>query len=325
MTTKVFAVALLLLIQSFGAQAQTIRYIHTDGLGSVVLVTDASRNVVERREYEPYGAVLTGIKDGPGYAGHVTDAQTGLTYMQQRYYEPSIGRFLSVDPVTAYDKSGGNFNRYWYGNNNPYGFIDPDGRQTIPLASRLGTEDPVVTQAFFEAQRQQLPLAIDFVPGAGDVKGFVDAYNDPSVASITAAVVGLGGPLGDGAAKYIKSARSAEAAADVALAAGKRAGAAAELRIGDRAFTGVSGEVVPHNPLVTGTLMGTPSANRAPWHGGCAEIVCLDKALNAGINPAGGTMRSVNIGVSGAGHNTPKSICSSCDDVLRSLGVSKSQ
>lgn len=44
----------------------------------------------------------------------------------QRYYDPGIGAFLSVDPVTA--NSGSNFNRYWYAANNPYKFKDPDGR-----------------------------------------------------------------------------------------------------------------------------------------------------------------------------------------------------
>jgi uncharacterized protein RhaS with RHS repeats len=48
--------------------------------------------------------------------------------MQQRYYDPQIGRFLSVDPVTANSGTGANFNRYWYANNNPYKFTDPDGR-----------------------------------------------------------------------------------------------------------------------------------------------------------------------------------------------------
>ena len=114
---------------------------------------------------------------------------------------------------------------------------------------------------------------------------------------------------------------SAEAAADAALAAGKRSGAAAELRIGNRIITGVSGEVVPYNPKVTGALMGTPQTSRAKWHGGCAEIVCLDKAFNSGIDPAGGTSRAVNIGISGEGHNTPKAACPSCRDVLKNFGV----
>lgn len=120
----------LLCALALPAHAQTVRYIHTDGLGSVVAVTDASRNVIERREYEPFGAQLTPtMQDGPGYTGHVQDAATGLTYMQQRYYDPGIGRFLSIDPVTALDNGDmRHFNRYAYAYNNPYSFTDPDGR-----------------------------------------------------------------------------------------------------------------------------------------------------------------------------------------------------
>jgi RHS repeat-associated protein len=49
----------------------------------------------------------------------------------QRYYDPGIGRFLSVDPVTAYDKPITNFNRYIYALSNPYRFTDPDGRDAL--------------------------------------------------------------------------------------------------------------------------------------------------------------------------------------------------
>lgn len=49
--------------------------------------------------------------------------------MQQRYYDPQIGLFLSVDPVAADGGSGVSFNRYKYAANSPYSFKDPDGRQ----------------------------------------------------------------------------------------------------------------------------------------------------------------------------------------------------
>jgi uncharacterized protein RhaS with RHS repeats len=48
--------------------------------------------------------------------------------MQQRYYDPIAGRLLSVDPVTTDAASGDGFNRYVYGNNNPFKYTDPDGR-----------------------------------------------------------------------------------------------------------------------------------------------------------------------------------------------------
>ena len=107
--------------------ATEVTYYHTDALGSPVAQTDASGAVVKSTAYRPWGAPADGsYEQGPGYTGHVTDARTGLSYMQQRYYDPIAGRFLSVDPVAASPES---FNRYWYANNNPYKYIDPDGRK----------------------------------------------------------------------------------------------------------------------------------------------------------------------------------------------------
>ncbi|KRA75795.1 hypothetical protein ASD78_07455 [Lysobacter sp. Root667] len=103
-------------------------YQHTDALGSPVATTDTNGAVVESTNYEPYGSAINKTVDGIGYTGHVMDGATGLTYMQQRYYDPTLGRFLSSDPVTANSRTGGNFNRYRYANNNPYRFTDPDGR-----------------------------------------------------------------------------------------------------------------------------------------------------------------------------------------------------
>ncbi len=101
--------------------AQTVTYIHTDALGSVVAESDASGNVIKRYDYEPYGAAVgDGPEDGPSYTGHVSDASTGLSYMQQRYMAPQLGIFLSIDPVSPHGGSVGQFNRYRYANSNPY-------------------------------------------------------------------------------------------------------------------------------------------------------------------------------------------------------------
>jgi RHS repeat-associated protein len=64
-----------------------------------------------------------------GFTGHVNDVDTGLTYMQQRYYDPVAGRFLSIDPVVTDANTGKGFNRYAYANNQPYKYIDSDGRE----------------------------------------------------------------------------------------------------------------------------------------------------------------------------------------------------
>ncbi|CAM0120973.1 exported hypothetical protein [Stenotrophomonas geniculata] len=122
----VLAVVVLAACVAPAVAQEVVEYIHTDALGSPVAITDASGNVIERTVYEPYGAVVNRpLKDGPGYTGHVTDSGTGLSYMQQRYYDPEASAFLSVDPISATEAA---FGRYYYANGNPYRFTDPDGR-----------------------------------------------------------------------------------------------------------------------------------------------------------------------------------------------------
>ena len=57
-------------------------------------------------------------------------------YMQQRYYDPVAARFMSLDPVTTDANTGGSFNRYNYANNNPYRFVDFEGREPSDPANR---------------------------------------------------------------------------------------------------------------------------------------------------------------------------------------------
>ena len=111
-----------------GGSGEVVYYWHTDAQGSQVALT-VGTTVLQTSEYEPYGKLLNRPNNNRvGYTGHVMDAGTGLTYMQQRYYDPQIGRFLSVDPVTAYGGDNRYFNRYWYAAGNPYRYTDPDGR-----------------------------------------------------------------------------------------------------------------------------------------------------------------------------------------------------
>jgi RHS repeat-associated protein len=109
------------------------QYVHTDALGSPVAHTNASGQELNRTRFEPYGYTAAGTKPGPatsviGFTGHVNDPETDLVYMQQRYYDPIAGRFLSVDPVVTDANTGKSFGLYTYVDNNPYAKVDPDGR-----------------------------------------------------------------------------------------------------------------------------------------------------------------------------------------------------
>ncbi len=128
------ALALLVLVWlciGIGAldATETTTYVLTDVQGTVIMTEDAHGVTTSQQDYRPYGKPNGNVgPDGPGYTGHVNDLDTGLVYMQQRYYDPEVGRFLSVDPVAPVAGNGFNFNRFGYANDNPINNVDKDGR-----------------------------------------------------------------------------------------------------------------------------------------------------------------------------------------------------
>ena len=149
--------ARLLFIWMFLLSAQVLAsaegmYIHTDGLGSPVAKSDKNGNYIagSRTRYEPYGATAAGATPTIGFTGHVNDADTGLIYMQQRYYDPYAGRFLSTDPVLTDANTGSSFNRYIYASSNPFKYIDPDGRDIVVVVNNntsiIGTHVGIIVR-----------------------------------------------------------------------------------------------------------------------------------------------------------------------------------
>jgi RHS repeat-associated protein len=113
------------------AHAQTVTkvtLVMTDMQGNVLMTKDTEGHILARYTYRPYGVQQSGPTNaGPGYTGHVHDPATGLVYMQQRYYDPAVGWFISPDPVAPAPGNVFSFNRYAYANNNPIRYVDPDG------------------------------------------------------------------------------------------------------------------------------------------------------------------------------------------------------
>lgn len=60
------------------------------------------------------------------YRGYVYDSETGLYYLQSRYYNPEWGRFINGDDRLLLEQSAG-YNLFAYCNNNPVNMIDPSG------------------------------------------------------------------------------------------------------------------------------------------------------------------------------------------------------
>lgn len=178
---------------AWAQQTTVVEYIHTDALGSPVAVTDSSGNVIERQIYEPYGAQLTTApSDTPGFTGHVSDSLTGLNYMQQRYYDPTIGRFLSVDPVTAMSDPVSFFNRYKYAANNPYKFTDPDGRCEKVTGSNICGGGGVAKAMLATSVRSPLDIGANKQSGSAQPTARASSAGNPAPASAPARFGGKG-------------------------------------------------------------------------------------------------------------------------------------
>lgn len=126
---------------STGTGTTTYHY-HLDHLGTTRRITDDNDVIVGVHDYHAFGPEASGGSTERSlslmkYTGHerdIVDAHPdSLDYMMARYYSPTLGRFLSVDPVLDVKQATSTpqaWNRYAYVRNNPVRFTDPTGKYT---------------------------------------------------------------------------------------------------------------------------------------------------------------------------------------------------
>jgi RHS repeat-associated protein len=140
----------------------TKKYLVADQLGTPRVITDATGTVLSRHDYLPFGEELfagIGSRTTPsGFSANdlirqqftefERDGETGLDYAINRYYSASQGRFSGADPYNiVVEKENGQddkersqillnyclqpqiWNKYTYSLNNPFRYVDPDGRR----------------------------------------------------------------------------------------------------------------------------------------------------------------------------------------------------
>jgi RHS repeat-associated protein len=139
----------------------------------------------------------------------------GLSYFGARWYDPALGRFMGVDPVGFSEANLHSFNRYAYANNNPYKFVDPDGRN--PLSVLL------IEVARWAGAGYALGVAADAASQYAAWGGVDLSLAATSSAAMAGLPAGAMAGLGFGAERAISSsaeaavaARSAASAANVA-------------------------------------------------------------------------------------------------------------
>lgn len=114
------------------------RYYHYDGTGHVRAITDSTGAVVERYDYDAFGALRntpTGLSNDRRFTGEQHDAETAYTYLRARYYDPALGRFISKDPFKGVKSDPQTLNGYIYSVNNPVNRVDRSGKESMVVST----------------------------------------------------------------------------------------------------------------------------------------------------------------------------------------------
>ncbi|MEK7644522.1 MAG: CARDB domain-containing protein [Patescibacteria group bacterium] len=110
--------------------AGVVTFVHSDILGSTVLLTDQAGAVAQEYEYDVFGSVMGmngSYQTDYLFTGQQYDPESELYYYNARYYNPRLGRFISRDSFLGRAGDSLSRNRYAYVKNNPLKFTDPTG------------------------------------------------------------------------------------------------------------------------------------------------------------------------------------------------------
>ena len=123
----------------------TLYYYVLNAQGDVIALADQNGNLIAKYSYDPWGKLLSVTPNGwldeqnayylevaeanpLRYRGYYYDAETGFYYLQSRYYDPEIGRFINADSYASTDATGLlSTNMFAYCENDPVNRSDPSG------------------------------------------------------------------------------------------------------------------------------------------------------------------------------------------------------
>ena len=186
-------------------RGNSIYYYITNLQGDVMYLVDAEGNTVASYEYDPYGNIVSATGSIANinplrYRGYFYDTELEMYYLQSRYYDPQIGRFINAD--SQFDTYAGALgcNLFAYCANNPIAYKDDTGEGLL-LAMAIGfavgalvSGVAKVYQNYKSGQKWWKGLAISML--AGGVGGAISCISIPGVSTwVCAAVFGAAGNL----------------------------------------------------------------------------------------------------------------------------------
>jgi RHS repeat-associated protein len=270
-----------------GPQPTQFAWIHTDRLGTPLAVTSspASGNAatIWRASYAAFG--LAAVNEDPDgdtkqymldlrFPGQRWDAESGAHYNWHRYYDPSMGRYISADPIGQVD----GINIFQYASANPANEIDPYGPFGCSDIPNVPQSAVNLSAGFGDALLLGLGDELRDLSGAGDfVDPCSDAYGNGELAALAAGVGRL------------------------AYAAVAKAGAAA-------AASGAAANAV-RNSLKGAARLGAAKGYRAVSYGRALEKYGSDAAVRAAAGRTDPFFNALGAGVAAAAGVGPDCEC----------------
>ncbi|HUS26082.1 MAG TPA: glycosyl hydrolase family 18 protein [Nevskiaceae bacterium] len=125
------------LISQGDTAASSRQYYLPDGQGNVRYVTNNTGATVTSYAYDPFGKQTSGSTTTSNYTfqAEQKDAESSLTYLRARYYDPTIGRFTAQDPYAGTLDNPQTQNGYNYAINDPINLSDPSGELPFSIIS----------------------------------------------------------------------------------------------------------------------------------------------------------------------------------------------
>ena len=161
----------------------TVYYYITNLQGDVISVQTSAGNTAAQYAYDAWGNIIammgTLAEINPlRYRGYVYDQETGFYYLNSRYYDPAVGRFISVDDFASTGYSVVGHNMFAYCNNNPLAYVDESGDLPQAVTDKL-VHDAVLAMIVFQQPNLSMTQTCIYYNGENIWGGFgyCDLFN----------------------------------------------------------------------------------------------------------------------------------------------------
>ena len=157
----------------------------------MIRLVDINGNVAASYRYDPYGKATSALGSHANinplrYRGYVFDHETGLYYLQSRYYDPEIGRFINADAFASTGQGLLGNNMFAYCSNNPLRYTDSAGNIPCPAVVTAAIKDPGAYEYITDQNHE--------IYGSMILGGYTVSYNGCGAVASYDALISLGDP-----------------------------------------------------------------------------------------------------------------------------------